>query len=119
MRKLVFLLLGVALLCTQLLAQNRTISGTVSDDKGNPLPNVSVQIKGTNTGTVTSASGVYSLTVGPDARTLVFSAVDMTPQEVAIGTSTVINATLQLANRNLDEVVVVGYQQRRKRDEAG
>jgi TonB-dependent starch-binding outer membrane protein SusC len=115
MRKTLCLLLGVLLTVTQLLAQNRTITGTVRDNNGNPLSNASVQIKGTNLGTVTNASGVYTLSVPSNARTIVISSVDMTAQEVAIGSQTQINVSLQGAERNLQEVVVVGYGVQQKR----
>lgn len=114
MRKLL-LLSVVALLCTLQVWAQRTITGRVTDDKGSPLPNVSVQIKGTNTGTVTNSDGSYSLTVPANGRTLVFSAVDMGSQEVNIGSQTSINASLSSIDRNLQEVVVVGYGTQRKR----
>ncbi len=116
MRKILMLLLGVFALCTQILAQNRTITGRVTDSQGNGLPNVSIQIKGTNTGTVSAMDGSYSLSVSPSATTLVFSSVDRTSQEVAIGSRTTINATLAATNQSLQEVVVVGYGTQRRRN---
>jgi len=107
MRKVLCFMLGV-LLCHQLWAQ-RTVTGTVTDDRGNPLGNVSVVIKGTNQGTVTSSDGRYSISVPSTGRTLVFSAVDMGTLEVNIGTQNTINATLTTTERSLEEVVVVGY----------
>ena len=120
MRKILLLLLGVFVLCTQLLAQNRTLTGRVTDSQGNGLPNVSIQVKGTNQGTVSAMDGSYSLSVSPSATTLVFSSVDRTSQEVAIGSQTAINATLAATNQSLQEVVVVGYgtQQQRTRIQA-
>lgn len=115
MRKLLCVLLGVFFAFTQLLAQNRTISGTVTDNNGNPLANVSVQVKGTNTGTVTTSSGTYTLSVPSNARTLVFSSVDMTTQETSIGSQSSFNIMLQAADKNLQEVVVVGYGTQRRR----
>ena len=109
MRKALLLLLGVFVLCAQLLAQTRTITGRVTDDKGNPLPNVSIQLKGTNTGTISGPDGNYSLNVPANGGTLVFSSVDMGSSEVAIGTQTSIDATMQATGQNLQEVVVVGY----------
>ena len=84
MKKIFSLLLGVFFLCATALAQ-RTVTGKVTDDKGNPIPNASVQVKGTTTGTVTKEDGSYSLTVPANGRTLVFSSVDMATQEAAIG----------------------------------
>jgi TonB-dependent starch-binding outer membrane protein SusC len=115
MRKFLFLSVMLTLMAAQSWAQ-RTITGKVTDDKGTPLPNVSVIIKGTTQGTATKDDGSYSLTVSSNARTLVFSSTDMNPQEVSISSSNVINATLTTANKSLDEVIVVGYGTQRKRD---
>jgi TonB-dependent starch-binding outer membrane protein SusC len=115
MRKL--LLLSALLLCaTVSLWAQRTISGRVTDDKGTPLANVSVQVKGTNAGTVTGADGTYSLTVPANGKTLVFSSVDMTAREVAVGSQTSINTSLASADKSLQEVVVVGYGTQRRKD---
>ena len=108
MRKLSLLLMGVLLFAVQALAQ-RTISGKVTDDKGVPLPKVSVQIKGTNTGVVTKDDGTYSINVPASGRILIISAVDMATQEIGIGNQSVFNTSLKSAEKALDEVVVVAY----------
>lgn len=118
MRK--FLTLSVmAMLCTLQVWAQRTITGRVTDDKGTPIPNVSVQVRGTNTGTVTNSDGTYTLTIPANGRTLVFSAVDMATQELNIGNQTTLNATLLTTERNLQEVVVVGYGTQRRRELTG
>ena len=71
MRKLFLLLWGVVFLAAQAIAQ-RTISGKVTNEKGTPLQNVSVMVRGTTTGTITKADGTYSLTVPANAKALVF-----------------------------------------------
>lgn len=109
MRKLLFLPLAFLLLCGQLLAQNRTITGKVTDENGNPLTNVSVLVKGTTLGTVTREDGTYSISVPSNARLLVISSVNMEPKEVSIGNQTSVNTSLTSANSSLSEVVVVGY----------
>ena len=96
----------------------RTITGRVTDDKGNPLSNVSVQIKGTSTGTVTNVDGIYTLTVPANGRTIVISSVDMATQEVTLDQRNSFDVILRSTDRSLDEVVVVGYQTVRKRDVA-
>ena len=58
MRKFLTLILGAFALCTHLLAQNRTVSGRVTDDKGNGLSDVSIQVKGTPLGTVSTSNGL-------------------------------------------------------------
>jgi len=67
MRKLLVALTAFLLLAGQLLAQ-KTVTGKVTDDKGNPVPNATVVVKGSRTGTVTKSDGSYSLTVPADAR---------------------------------------------------
>ncbi|MGB8194088.1 MAG: carboxypeptidase-like regulatory domain-containing protein, partial [Chitinophagaceae bacterium] len=119
MRKLLLLWVGCLLLCTALLAQNRTISGKVTDAKGSPIPNASVIIKGTTTGTTTDANGDFQLSVPSSARALMVTSVGMAQQEVTLGNRNTFNVSLAVDERDMQEVVVVGYQQRRKRDEAG
>jgi len=97
----------------------RTVTGKVTDDKGTPLSNVSIQVKGTNTGTVSTADGSFTINVPANGRTLVFSFADMTTQEVAISNESNVTVTLQAANRSLDEVVVVGYGTQRRREITG
>src|ERR1700694_623402 len=118
MRK--FLCLGVLLLL--LTAQSwaqRSVTGRVTDEKNNPLPNVSVLVKGTNSGTVTKEDGTYSLVVPSGARTLVFSFTNMTTQEVAIGNQSTVNASLSSNVNALENVVVVGYGTQRRREVTG
>ncbi|MEO6071218.1 MAG: SusC/RagA family TonB-linked outer membrane protein [Chitinophagaceae bacterium] len=119
MRRILLLMLGVFALCTQLLAQSRTVSGRVTDLQSNGVPNASVTVKGTTVGSVTSADGSFSLSIPSNARTLVISSVGFANQELSIGNQTFFTISLNPASNSLDEVVVVGYQQRRKRDEAG
>ncbi len=87
-------------------AQEKTISGTVTDDTG-PLPGVSIIIKGTTTGTETDFDGKYTIRANT-GDILVFSFVGMVSQEKTVGASNVIDVTLESGNV-LDEVVVVAY----------
>ena len=101
MRKVVLLFMAVVLSISQLWAQQRTVTGKVSDENGNALANVSIKIKGTNTGTASGIDGFYSLIVPSTAKTLVFTYVDMEEMEVSVGEQLVINATLKrLASRS-------------------
>jgi TonB-linked SusC/RagA family outer membrane protein len=104
------LLLSITLFLTvtALFAQ-RTITGTVADEKGNPLANVSVAVKGTTSGTTTNVDGTYSLGVPANGRILVFTSVDMAPREVSITSSSSISVTLSTQTKSLDEVIVVAY----------
>jgi len=108
MRKLILLLLGVVFFATQAFSQ-RIITGKVTDDKGNPLANASVLVKGTTTGTTTKTDGTYSLTVPDNAMALVISSVDMSPQEVKITSSSDISVTLKSVDKSLEEVIVVAF----------
>jgi TonB-linked SusC/RagA family outer membrane protein len=106
MRKILLLLWGLLLLCGQLLSQTRTISGRVTDERGNPIPNASIIIKGTSLGTTSKEDGSFSLTIPASAKTITFSAVGMADQDIAIGNSNTITATLSGRVSTLDEVVV-------------
>jgi TonB-linked SusC/RagA family outer membrane protein len=92
----------------------RTISGKVADSSGSPLPGVTVSVKGTTSGTITSADGTYSLIVPAAGKTLVFSFVGMKTSEVAIGSQTTINVTMAEETIGLEEVVAVGYGTQKK-----
>ena len=117
MRKL-FLLLTVVLCSSALFAQ-KTVTGKVIDDKGGPLSNASVVVKGTKIGTTTKSDGSYSLAVPGTAKALVFSSVNMLSEEVAIGTKTTINVTLKTDEKALQEVVVVAYGTQKKAELTG
>ncbi|HET9431772.1 MAG TPA: carboxypeptidase-like regulatory domain-containing protein, partial [Chitinophagaceae bacterium] len=101
--------LGLALLffASAILAQTRTITGKVTDDKGSPLSNISVIVKGTSIGATTNATGNYSLTVPLSAKTLTFSGINFTDTDAEI-TGDVVNLTLETTGKVLDEVVVTG-----------
>jgi TonB-linked SusC/RagA family outer membrane protein len=118
MRKLL-LLLGVVWLSIQVNAQQKTITGTVTDAAGKPIGGATVLVKGASIGTTTKADGTYSINVPPTAKTLVISSVGNTPQEFSIAGKTVINSSLQPAEKDLDEVVVVAYGTVKKRSFTG
>jgi TonB-dependent starch-binding outer membrane protein SusC len=96
----------------------QSVSGTVKDDVGVPLPGVNVLEKGTSNGTTTDAEGKYMISVSTDA-TLVFSFIGFKAQEVMIGGKTVIDITMVTDIESLDEVVVVGYGTVQKSDLTG
>lgn len=87
------------------LAQDRVITGRVTDENGQPVPQASVQVKGTNRGTATQADGTFTITVPESARTLVISSVDMSPVEVST-TASSFNITLTTMPRSLSDVVI-------------
>lgn len=110
------LTLLLALLVQITFAQEKTVTGTVSDESG-PLPGVTVLIKGTNTGTQTDFDGNYSIKAAT-GNVLVFSFVGMSTVEKTVGTSNVINAVLEGSNL-LEEVVVVAYGSQTKKSIVG
>jgi iron complex outermembrane receptor protein len=119
-------LLRGALLCAflccifsySLFAQTKTVTGTVTDEKGNPVQGASVLIKGSKTGTSTDASGTFKLNAPASAGTLVVSYVGYTTQELTIGSSP-LSVSLKPEGGALNEVVVVGYGTVRKKDLTG
>lgn len=94
--------------------QEIEVSGTVSDDQGQPLPGVSVTVKGTEQGVSTDQDGHFALSSVPEDATLVFSFLGFGTQEVAVAGQAEINVTMAPDQESLDEVVVVGYGTQRK-----
>lgn len=90
------------------VGQQKTVSGKVIDSNNEPLPGVSIVIKGTAKGTITDNNGQFRLNDLPDKATLVFSFVGMKTQEIPVKTATV-NVTLEEDAYGLDEVVAIGY----------
>ena len=97
----------------------QTVRGKVTDAKGQPLPGVTIMVKGTTTGNVSDADGNYSLANVPADATLVFSFVGMKAQEVAMAGKTVINITMEEETIGIDEVVAIGYGTVKKSDLTG
>lgn len=87
-------------------AQDRQITGTVSESNGAAIPGASVLVKGTTVGTITDFDGKYMIKVPADATVLVYSFVGMETKEVNIGDKTNINVVLDQENIGLNEVVV-------------
>jgi TonB-dependent starch-binding outer membrane protein SusC len=107
------------LITTMAWSQSRTVTGkVVSSDDQSPLPGVNVVEKGTNNGTATDADGSFSINVGDNA-TLVFTFVGYATQEVAVGSQTTVNITLETDVTALSEVVVIGYGEVTKKDATG
>ncbi len=114
MRKTLMFVVSMLLLTGSLFAQNRVITGKVTDDKGGPIPNASVMIKGSNTGATTNSDGAFSITVPASAKVLVISSIGLSSAEVSIGNKTIIDVSLKSLDKELQEVVVVGYGTQKK-----
>lgn len=100
-------------------AQQKNVTGKVTDSSGLPLPGVSVAIKGTTNGTITDSNGNYTFNNLPENATLVYSFVGMKTQEKPVGGKAQINIVLQEESIGVDEVVVVGYGTRQKKNLIG
>ncbi|HRQ50961.1 MAG TPA: TonB-dependent receptor plug domain-containing protein, partial [Agriterribacter sp.] len=101
------------------LAQNRTVTGNVTDSKdGAPLVGATIQVKGSRSGTTTDMSGDFSITIPAAAKTLVVSAVGYESQDVPIDADH-LSVVLVATTSDLEEVVVVGYGTARKKDLTG
>nr|WP_319271634.1 TonB-dependent receptor [uncultured Draconibacterium sp.] len=100
-------------------AQVKTVTGNVSDaGSGEPLPGVTIVVKGTTQGTITDFDGNYSIDV-EQGQTIVLSYIGYNPQEIVISASNQVNVQLEQSMENLDEVVVIGYGQVKKEDATG
>jgi hypothetical protein len=104
-----FLLMTLYLFPLIAMAQTRIVGGVVTDEGNEPLIGVSVVAKGTTNGTMTDTDGNYSLNVPDGNSTLVVSYVGFKTQEIEVGNQTTIHIKLEELNKELDEVVVVGY----------
>jgi TonB-linked SusC/RagA family outer membrane protein len=120
MRKIVMMLMCIILAASQLIAQTRTITGKVTDDKGAPVPNASITVKNSTVGTTAAADGTFTLRVPQNARTLVVSYIGFGEKEVGISNNTnAFNIALTSASANLSEVVVTALGIQRDRRSLG
>jgi len=108
------MLIAVFVSAHAVLAQGRTVSGTVTEAGGEGLPGVNIMIKGTGSGTVTDVNGKYSVEVSSENDVLVFSFVGYLTQEMTVGNQRIINVELPVSQAALDEIVVIGYGTRKK-----
>ncbi len=105
------LTLLLALVVQLTFAQQKTITGTVTDDTGLPLPGANVIIKGTSSGTQTDFDGNYTVSANV-GQTIAFSYVGFSAKEVKVGSQNKIDVSLQPDAAALEEVVVTGYSTR-------
>jgi TonB-linked SusC/RagA family outer membrane protein len=99
---------------------DRTVTGTVISAEDNQgLPGVNVILKGSSLGTVTDVNGNFSLSIPEENAVLVFSSVGFLEQEVVVGNLSVLNITMALDVKALDEIVVIGYGSVKKSDITG
>jgi TonB-linked SusC/RagA family outer membrane protein len=89
-------------------AQTKTVTGTVTDQDGLPLPGVNILIKGENSGTQSDFDGNYSINASSN-QTLVYRYVGFKTQNIRIGDKSLINVQLSIESGELDEVIITGY----------
>jgi len=99
--------------------QAHPLKGKVTNPKGEPIPGVTIVIKGTTNGTITDANGNYTLADVPAGSRLVFSFVGMKPREIVPTGEPTLNVVMQEQTIGLDEVVAVGYGYQKKKDLTG
>src|SRR5262245_54641350 len=115
MRKLASLMAMLFLFSAIAIAQSRTITGTVKDNKGQPIPFANITIKGTNIGTSADANGHYKIDV-KEGQSLLISSTSFAEQEVKVGTGATLDVILE-SQGNLREVVVTALGIKRTRNQ--
>lgn len=109
MKKSILCLVFLCIITCRLYAQNKTISGRVTDEKGVPLEGASVVIKETSGGTTTNTQGLFTLPVPASAKTMIISSTNFTTQEVSLGRKMNFDIVLTISTANMDEVLVIAY----------
>lgn len=103
----------------ELAVAEQSVSGTITDEKGESLPGVNVLIKGTQRGTTSDSKGQFKITVADSKAVLIFSSIGYAKQEIIVGNRNNLNVTMISDDKTLNEVVVVGYGNQERRDVTG
>lgn len=98
---------------------NSPIRGTVTDERGESLPGVSIVVRGTQLGTITDGQGQFELELNDENAVLVFSFVGYQTKEVVVANQNIIDVILESDTKSLEELVVTGYSSQRKKDIVG
>lgn len=114
--KIACLLLALSVALSAVAQQSRTlsVSGRITDPQQQPVPGVTVQIKGTTQGIIADADGRYSITVPSEGSVLIFSCLGYETQDVTVAGRAVINVIMPEEASQLEETVVIAYGQQRK-----
>jgi TonB-linked SusC/RagA family outer membrane protein len=114
------LLFIVLFACAGVFAQQTIrVAGVVKDAKGNPVPGVSIRVKGSTVGTTTDEKGEYKINVPSNQSVLEFSSVGYLDKSEVVGSNPMHNITLSEKANDLNEVVVIGYGQTQKKRDVG
>ncbi|WP_295128204.1 SusC/RagA family TonB-linked outer membrane protein [uncultured Chitinophaga sp.] len=115
-RKIPLFITALLLLCALSASSQEkiTVKGIVKDGEGGVMPGVTVLEKGTRNATNTDGDGAFTLNVAGESSVLVFTSIGSTSREVAVGTQRTISVSMLQQNRDINEVVVIGYGQTKK-----
>jgi len=113
--KVALFMLPVMLLSLLSLGQTISVQGTVTNENGNPVPGVTIVVKGSTQGTISSTNGSFSFSEVPSDATLVFSFIGMKTQEILVDGQSMINVTMEEEAIGIDEVVAIGYGVQKKK----
>ena len=113
------LIMAIVLSISHLWAQERTITGKVTDDKGGPIPAASILAKGTNLGTSSASDGSFSIKVPSTVKALIISSIGLGEKEISLTASNDYPITLSTKAGDMTEVVVVAYGTKKKTDLTG
>jgi TonB-dependent starch-binding outer membrane protein SusC len=118
--RLIAFVFSFLVLSSDLLAQSRDVSGTVtSSDDNTTVPGVNIIVKGTTNGTTTDANGKFTLRVDDNSTVLEISSIGYATQQIAVGTQSMINVVLVPEIKTLSEIVVIGYGTQLRKDVTG
>jgi TonB-dependent starch-binding outer membrane protein SusC len=117
--KLIYLLAFLLSFSRVSYGQNRTVTGKVTDEKGEALIGVNIIVKETNRGVSSNAEGKYSISVPDASSKLVFTFVSYESKEIVVGSQSILNVSLTPDAKSLSEVVVVGYGVQKKATVSG
>ncbi len=99
--------------------QQGRVSGTVTDENGNPMPGVNIQVEGTTIGSITDVSGRYTINTAAQDVVLVFSFIGYNTEKVNTAGRATVDVKMTSAVSALDEVIVIGYGTQKKSDLTG
>jgi TonB-dependent starch-binding outer membrane protein SusC len=110
---------GLLWLMSTVAFAQKSVSGKVSDAKGEAVPGASITVKGTTTGTISDGSGSFKINVPNSGGTLVISSIGYKTSEVKLSGQSTVNVTLEDDAASLEEVVVTGYSIDKRRESTG
>ncbi|MES1223927.1 MAG: carboxypeptidase-like regulatory domain-containing protein, partial [Bacteroidota bacterium] len=117
--KKALLLPFLLLLCLTMVAQQKRITGTVTDADGKPIAGASIGVKGTNNGKTTDSSGNFDMLVPSNQSVLKITSIGYSYQEVVVGAKTGLSIKLLKTSKDLEDVVVIGYGTQKTRNVTG